>query len=113
MTNMMKEKKPKRGFMDGYKIYNPEVEGFGNPSDWKFNFRKKMKLDEAVQILGDNDPLELLGLIVGFTLDQLKKAYRKKAMEAHPDRNIGNEAEAEKNFKKIHAAYTKLSAMFK
>lgn len=40
--------------------------------------------------------------------DEIKKAYRKKAMEHHPDRHAGDKAK-ESEFKKINEAYATLS----
>ena len=41
------------------------------------------------------------------TEDELKRAYRNKALQYHPDRN--KEPEAEENFKEINEAYQVLS----
>ena len=45
-----------------------------------------------------------LGVSKSASEDDLKKAYRKLAMQYHPDKNHGN-AEAEKKFKSINEAY--------
>jgi len=54
------------------------------------------------------DYYEVLGIQKGATAEQIKKAYRKKAIEFHPDKNPGNK-EAEENFKTAAEAYEILS----
>jgi len=105
----------KRGFLDGYKTYDTS-QGHGSPSEWKDSFRTRMGLDEANTILGDDDPLVVLELVAipnanllrSFTAREIKKAYLRMAHRWHPDRNKGNETEAEAMFKKVQAAYVKL-----
>ena len=41
--------------------------------------------------------------------EEIKKAYRKKALQFHPDKNTDNKAEAEAKFKEITNAYNILS----
>lgn len=54
------------------------------------------------------DYYEVLGVEKNATADQIKKAYRRKAIEYHPDKNPGNK-EAEDKFKEAAEAYEVLS----
>jgi len=51
---------------------------------------------------------QILGVADNASDDEIKKSYRKLAMDHHPDRNPGN-TEAEKKFKEIAEAYGVLS----
>lgn len=50
------------------------------------------------------DYYKILGVEKTASQDELKKAYRKLAMQYHPDKNAGDK-ESEKKFKEISAAY--------
>lgn len=58
--------------------------------------------------MAKRDYYEVLGLEKGADEQAIKKAYRKLAMQYHPDKNPGNK-EAEEKFKEINEAYEVLS----
>ncbi|KAJ5594557.1 Heat shock protein DnaJ [Penicillium hispanicum] len=52
---------------------------------------------------------ELLGVTRSATDDEIKKAYRRKALDLHPDRNYNNVEEATRLFAEVQAAYEVLA----
>jgi DnaJ-class molecular chaperone len=105
----MSEKK-KKDFLGGYKTYNPKKQGYGNATQWNRAFNARMGLDEAKKTLGGRDPLAILGFTSKPTSwDEIKKQYRKLAMQYHPDRNSGDD----KQFKEVQAAYELLEEQWK
>lgn len=54
------------------------------------------------------DYYKILGVTKGASADAIKKAYRKLAMQYHPDRNQGKEEWANEKFKEINEAYAVL-----
>lgn len=82
----------------------------GNPSQWRQAYEQRMSGEEALDVLqGSGDGLAVSRALLGIdaqvylTVDTIKSAYRRKAMETHPDQGGDEEA-----YKKVHAAYSLL-----
>ena len=58
--------------------------------------------------MSKRDYYEILGVSKNATVDELKKAYRKLAMQHHPDKNP-DDKQAEEKFKEAAEAYEVLS----
>jgi len=56
-----------------------------------------------------SDYYDILGVSKSASADEIKKAYRKQALEWHPDRHKDDKEVAEKKFKEINEAYQVLS----
>ena len=65
-------------------------------------------MDNGRYMANKRDFYEVLGVSKSATADEIKKAYRKVAMQYHPDRNPGDKASEEK-FKEAASAYEILS----
>lgn len=64
---------------------------------------------EGEQGCPGEDLYKLLDVEPNATADEIKKAYRRKALELHPDKNFGNVEEATALFAEVQSAYEVLS----
>ena len=62
--------------------------------------------------MSKKDYYDVLGIARGASADEIKKAFRKKAKELHPDRNADN-PNAEAQFKEANEAYDVLKTRIK
>ena len=58
---------------------------------------------------GKADYYDILGVDKNATAEEIKKSYRRQALEWHPDKHKDNKDAAEKRFKEINEAYQVLS----
>ncbi|KAJ5766401.1 uncharacterized protein N7511_004017 [Penicillium nucicola] len=75
----------------------------------QFHSTSQASSDAPEQQGEKTDYYELLGVTRTASDDEIKKAYRKKALVLHPDRNYGNVEEATRLFAEIQSAYEVLA----
>ena len=109
---MAQTKRPFR--LPNYPKYNPQVEGYGGPQQWKSAFRERMGLDEAKVYLHNDSPFGVLGLAERPrpSWSEVRAAYRSAMRQNHPDLNPQDVAGATERSKKINAAYTVLEHQY-
>ncbi|OJV50984.1 MAG: hypothetical protein BGO31_10985 [Bacteroidetes bacterium 43-16] len=101
----------KKGFLEGYETYDTS-DGFGSAKKWQNSFKDRMTKEDATHILKDSKdtPHVILGIFPNATPELIKKAFRRKIREWHPDRNPHRLIEADEQSRKIIAAYTVLTS---
>lgn len=81
---MLKEKKSKRGFLEGYKTYDTS-NGFGLVDDWKRAFEKRFNfVSVTIQQKAEKEDI-VKSLYDAKDFFELRKAYRELMMRYHPD----------------------------
>ncbi|XP_019426216.1 PREDICTED: dnaJ protein P58IPK homolog [Lupinus angustifolius] len=68
-----------------------------------------MRAEKALKMSKRKDYYKILGISKTASAAEIKRAYKKLALQWHPDKNVGNREEAEAKFREIAAAYEILS----
>ncbi|XAR69062.1 hypothetical protein NMG60_11000520 [Bertholletia excelsa] len=64
-----------------------------------------MKAERSLKLSQRKDWYKILGVSKTSSMSEIKKAYKKLALQWHPDKNVDNREEAEAKFREIAAAY--------
>lgn len=104
--NKMKKKRSKI-FDKDYSPYGTYEGKRGNPNQWRDAFKERFTAAERKAILKEDSAWTILGLEPGASLTEIKRAFRLRARETHPDHNP-HLADGEA-FKKVNAAYQELT----
>ncbi|XP_010452175.1 PREDICTED: dnaJ protein P58IPK homolog [Camelina sativa] len=63
------------------------------------------KAEKALKMSKRKDWYKILGISKTASISEIKRAYKKLALQWHPDKNVDNREEAENKFREIAAAY--------
>ncbi|CAA2953299.1 dnaJ P58IPK homolog [Olea europaea subsp. europaea] len=64
-----------------------------------------MRAERSLKLSQRKDYYKILGILKTASMSEIKRAYKKLALQWHPDKNADNRAEAEAKFQEIAAAY--------
>lgn len=64
-----------------------------------------MKAERALKMSKRKDWYKILGISKTASIQEIKRAYKKLALQWHPDKNVDNREAAEEKFREIAAAY--------
>ncbi|KAJ0028356.1 hypothetical protein Pint_35602 [Pistacia integerrima] len=64
-----------------------------------------MRAEKALKMSKRKDWYKILGVSKTASISEIKRAYKKLALQWHPDKNVNNREEAEAKFREIAAAY--------
>ncbi|KAK9124299.1 hypothetical protein Sjap_013901 [Stephania japonica] len=64
-----------------------------------------MRAEKSLKMSQRKDWYKILGVHKTASVAEIKRAYKKLALQWHPDKNVGNREEAEAKFREIAAAY--------
>lgn len=84
--------------------------GFVRVKNWPpmqdMNIREAlMRAEKALKMSKRKDWYKILGVSQTASVAEIKRAYKKLALQWHPDKNVDNREEAEAKFRDIAAAY--------
>lgn len=64
-----------------------------------------MRAERSLKLSQRKNYYKILGISKTAPMSEIKRAYKKLALQWHPDKNTDNRAEAEAKFQEIAAAY--------
>lgn len=64
-----------------------------------------MRAEKSLKLSQRKDWYKILGVSKTAAVSEIKRAYKKLALQWHPDKNVDNREEAENKFREIAAAY--------
>lgn len=64
-----------------------------------------VRAEKALKMSKRKDWYKILGVSKTASVADIKRAYKKLALQWHPDKNVDNREEAENKFREIAAAY--------